>query len=56
MHLEVADRGTGFDGHPDREGYGLRSIRERVHYLGGVLEIERGNPGTRVRLSIPLAS
>ena len=62
-HLEVIveDNGVGFA--PDKpggssgkiEGFGLFSIRERLNYFGGRMEIE-STPGevTRVILSLPL--
>ena len=62
-HLEiiVEDNGVGFA--PDQlgassgkiEGFGLFSIRERLNYFGGRMEIE-STPGevTRVTLSLPL--
>jgi signal transduction histidine kinase len=64
-HLEVIveDNGVGFA--PDKlgaapgkiEGFGLFSIRERLNYFGGRMEIE-STPGevTRVILTIPLQS
>jgi len=64
-HLEVIveDNGVGFT--PDKlgassgkmEGFGLFSIRERLNYFGGQMEIE-STPGevTRVILTIPLRS
>jgi PAS domain S-box-containing protein len=64
-HLEVIveDNGVGFA--PDKlggssgkiEGFGLFSIRERLNYFGGRMEIE-STPGevTRVILSLPLQS
>ena len=62
-HLEVIveDNGVGFA--PDKlgaapgkiEGFGLFSIRERLNYFGGKMEIE-STPGevTRVILSLPV--
>ena len=64
-HLEVIveDNGVGFA--PDQlggasgkiEGFGLFSIRERLNYFGGRMEIE-STPGevTRIMLSLPLRS
>jgi len=57
----VADDGAGF--HPedlnlpkDRPGgYGLFSIKERVHHMGGSFDIRsRPQEGTEVRLTVPL--
>jgi len=62
-HLEVADRGEGFDleelkrGRTGDEGFGLFNIQERVGYLGGRVEIESAPAaGTTVRLVCPLRS
>jgi len=59
LRIVVADRGAGFDVQPlkwaeSRGGYGLFSIRERLHLLGGRLEIEsRPGAGTRVTMIVP---
>jgi PAS domain S-box-containing protein len=63
LRVTVEDNGVGFA--PDKlslpagkvEGYGLFSIRERLNYSGGSMEIE-STPGrvTRVILSLPLQS
>ena len=58
LHLEVSDRGPGFDvAEPlSGEGLGLPGIRERATLIGGTFEI-RSMPGkgTVVRLAWPLA-
>ncbi len=62
IRVSIEDDGVGFDptvlseSSPPLQGYGLFSIRERLGFLGGNLEIE-SNPGagTRVLLSAPLA-
>jgi signal transduction histidine kinase len=61
LEVSVEDNGVGFA--PDKagescaniEGFGLFSIRERLNYIGGRMEIE-SIPGevTRVILSLPL--
>jgi PAS domain S-box-containing protein len=63
LRVSVEDNGVGFA--PDKlslpagkvEGFGLFSIRERLNYSGGSMEIE-STPGqvTRVILTIPLQS
>ncbi len=60
--LEVRDYGcgmtrervspTGPQAH--ESGVGLAGMRERLHELKGVLEIESANPGTRLRAIVPL--
>lgn len=50
--LTVADNGSGFS--PDREGFGLRGIRERVQLVGGSLSVQsRGSTGTRLMVVVP---
>jgi signal transduction histidine kinase len=55
--LEVRDEGVGFEtnGHIDRKGTGIGSMRERVELLGGTLQLT-GRPGigTEVEARIPL--
>jgi signal transduction histidine kinase len=63
LRVIVEDNGVGFA--PDKlgaapgkiEGFGLFSIRERLNYFGGRMEIE-SSPGevTRVILTLPLRS
>ena len=60
--VEVDDDGRGFSepvaqaGHDPRSGYGLLSISERMHFLGGEMEV-KSSPGlgTSVTLRAPLA-
>lgn len=59
--IVVADNGCGFEptaqsAHsPDSLGFGLFSIRERLHYLGGGMTIESSpGQGTTVILAAPL--
>ena len=60
VHIEVQDNGVGFNSFEvDRraKGFGLFSVRERLTYLGGRVEIKSapGN-GTRVTLIAPMQS
>jgi len=50
--IVVEDRGIGFDSSSDAGEYGLFSVRERLHHLGGILIIasSRGE-GTKITLS-----
>ncbi len=58
--ISVSDPGKGFDPellHSDtvKEGLGLVSLRERIHYIGGSMEIESApGQGSRVILSVPV--
>ena len=55
--VTVADHGKGFDPQADgsRTGFGLDSIRERMGYLGGTMQIKsHPGDGTIITLSVPL--
>jgi two-component system NarL family sensor kinase len=59
--LEVRDKGKGMphgsgDGPYWATSGGLAGIEERVHELGGSLEIKPANPGTVVTATIPLTA
>jgi PAS domain S-box-containing protein len=62
INIKVEDDGVGFGAKSDLQtiqssngGFGLFSIRERLHYLGGRLEVESTDiKGTRVTLTVPL--
>lgn len=63
LMVTVLDDGIGFDyqqietGATGQGQYGLFSIRERIGYMGGQLEIETApGRGTRVALAIPVPS
>ncbi|MFA9477783.1 PAS domain S-box protein [Phycisphaerales bacterium AB-hyl4] len=61
LHTIVEDQGKGFD--PDslkepsagRAGYGLLSIRERLHLIGGRMHLDtKPDRGTKIILDVPL--
>ena len=54
--LTVDDDGRGFDAAAIPDGrYGLVGINERVHLLGGALDIQSSPAaGTRLHMTIPL--
>jgi PAS domain S-box-containing protein len=62
--LEVRDYGRGIDEsllerfheNEAQTGVGLAGMRERVHELGGTLEMRREQRGTRVIATVPVAS
>lgn len=64
FRLEISDNGRGIseeqlqqmDTSSSRAGVGISGMRERVRELGGYLEIHACNPGTSVRVSLPVAN
>ena len=53
--LELEDDGQGFDPILTYNGYGLKGMQERVHLLGGELQIISAiGKGTRIRVMAPL--
>jgi signal transduction histidine kinase len=50
--LVVADDGVGLP-QPQRDGFGLQGMRERVRLLGGTVEIADATPGVTVTVRIP---
>jgi len=58
VRLQIADNGVGFDSSATGTmgGLGLTSIQERVHMLGGRLEIRsRPGEGTRLIVEVPIS-
>lgn len=60
--VEVSDEGKGFSfesevaGRTSRPGVGILGMRERVHRLGGKLEISSSSSGTHVVARLPIHS
>ncbi len=57
LHLSISDDGAGYDikSGAGRQGLGLRSMRERVHLIGGRFEIHsKARKGTRIDVWAPL--
>jgi signal transduction histidine kinase/outer membrane protein assembly factor BamB len=55
LDLVIADNGCGFDPEAKPTGVGLRSIRERIESLGGVVGIESlPECGTRLTVNLPI--
>jgi two-component system sensor histidine kinase UhpB len=52
LTLEVRDDGHGFEP-AEAAGTGLRGMRERALLVGAALEVESGDGGTTVRLTLP---
>jgi PAS domain S-box-containing protein len=55
IRVEICDQGKGLPT-SIRPGVGIQGMRERVRQLGGHLEIESGNGGTRVTAIVPTNS
>ena len=55
LHVAVIDDGHGFDQHTIRES-GLRGLRDRIEALGGHVEIESHQSGTRLEASLPTSN
>jgi PAS domain S-box-containing protein len=56
LHLSVSDQGRGFNpaARSARDGIGIRSMEERLHFIGGQLEIQsRPMEGTRIDAWVP---
>ena len=52
--IEVTDDGKGIPDAPS-PGHGLRNMRHRARQAGIGLDIGKAQPGTRIRISVPLA-
>lgn len=55
LSMEVMNDGNISDPAQWQEGYGLRSIRGRLHDLGGEMTLSRGEEVIRLTMSIPMA-
>lgn len=64
ISIEVRDHGRGMPAHVLQQiraestklGVGLAGMRERIHELGGVFEVDSDDQGTAVRASVPLST
>ena len=55
LHLEVIDSGAGFDAQKLSTGMGLSSMRERVYFLGGDMDIwSMPGAGTQISVRVPI--
>jgi signal transduction histidine kinase len=52
--IEVRDFGIGFEPDAPTAGFGLAGMRERVYLAGGTVEIEAAEPGTLLRVRLPV--
>jgi ligand-binding sensor domain-containing protein/signal transduction histidine kinase len=55
LEVTISDNGVGFDIDRKNEGMGLRSIRERVGRIHGVIQVQSTpGEGTRILIQIPI--
>jgi PAS domain S-box-containing protein len=55
IRLEISDDGKGFKAEARRRSFGILGIKERIHMLGGDVEISSGlGKGTTVKAGIPI--
>lgn len=55
--ITVEDHGNGFSTDPPQKGFGLFSIRQRLHFLKGSLQIDsRPGEGTLIIVTIPFGT
>jgi signal transduction histidine kinase len=53
MKIEIQDDGSGFDIDNVSQGFGMVGMLERVTLVGGTLNIDSDEDGTRVKASLP---
>ena len=56
LSLRVSDNGSGFDPAEVHSGYGLSGMRDRLALVGGALELESGEEGTTLLVTLPAAA
>jgi signal transduction histidine kinase len=57
MAVAVEDNGIAFDPSPEASGFGLFSVRERLHHLGGSMKVDSmPGRGTSVVLIAPFST
>ena len=54
LTLLIGDNGRGFPPEAERQGFGLRGLRERLEALGGTLDLEkRSGGGAQLHIALP---
>ena len=53
LSLQVSDNGSGFDPAERTSGYGLSGMRDRLALVGGTLDLESGEDGTTLLVTLP---
>lgn len=59
LHLSISDDGRGFAAGqqgPERQGYGLVSLKRRLIDLGGTIHFESSSAGTQIKIEVPFES
>lgn len=54
LSLQVSDNGAGFTPSATSNGFGLIGMRERLALVGGTLDIESGEDGTTLLVTLPV--
>lgn len=52
--VAVKDNGKGFEAETPDKGSGLRNMRNRAKLIGGTMQIGSLQPGTEIRLNLPI--
>jgi signal transduction histidine kinase len=53
----ITDDGRGFDAKQTSDGWGLRTMRERVNFLNGTYDLKTGKDnGTQIYVTLPSQS
>ena len=54
LSVEIKDNGIGFDLNAQKEGIGLKNMRERTQEMGGLFSIvSQPEKGTKINLQLP---
>ncbi len=52
--LKISDNGPGFGSPPQRQGYGLRNMKQRAEEIGGACAIKSTEKGVTVSIALPV--
>lgn len=55
LNLDISDNGIGFDINKKHKGIGLKNITERIKSIGGTLNKQSGNDGTKILIYINIS-
>jgi signal transduction histidine kinase len=55
LHVRISDDGAGFNAvEGEASGLGLAGMRERLHVVGGEMDVHSASNGTEIEVWIPL--